>query len=183
MGYLVCDKCGGYYELQKGESSDTFDENCKCGGKLGYVDNLDEEIEVSNTKESDILFKKYIFPPTLLIMGSAICVCLGILYNVSATIFLGFIGVILGLIFLIIRIMGLESTFDVKYMQLVYFLSAIQFLIISYILIINWIQIDNSFRAKIILPIFIILSIIACLSMISKTVYPDNPQNLLNQPV
>lgn len=108
---------------------------------------------------------------------------LGILYNVPVTIFLGIIGVILGLIFLMIRIMGLESTFNVKYMQLVYFLSAIQFLIVSYILIIYWIQIDNSFRAKIILPIFVILSILACLSMISKTVYPDNPQNLFDPPL
>ena len=24
MGYLICEKCGGYYELQKDESSDDF---------------------------------------------------------------------------------------------------------------------------------------------------------------
>jgi hypothetical protein len=24
MAYLVCDKCGGYYELQKGESPEIF---------------------------------------------------------------------------------------------------------------------------------------------------------------
>lgn len=33
MGYLICDKCGGYYELQPGESPDDF-EMCECGGKL-----------------------------------------------------------------------------------------------------------------------------------------------------
>jgi len=35
MGYLVCDKCGGFYELQDGESADDFD-SCECGGKLEY---------------------------------------------------------------------------------------------------------------------------------------------------
>ncbi|ADZ09385.1 hypothetical protein Metbo_1141 [Methanobacterium lacus] len=40
MAYLVCDKCGGYYELQPGESPDDFD-RCECGGKLKYLTNLD----------------------------------------------------------------------------------------------------------------------------------------------
>ena len=41
MGYLICDKCGGYYKLEKGESAGDFDD-CQCGGKLRYVDSLDE---------------------------------------------------------------------------------------------------------------------------------------------
>ena len=41
MGYLVCEKCGGYYKLQKGESPEDF-ENCQCGGKLSYVDDLED---------------------------------------------------------------------------------------------------------------------------------------------
>lgn len=40
MGYLVCDKCGGYYELQPGESPDDFTDECECGGKTRYVENL-----------------------------------------------------------------------------------------------------------------------------------------------
>ena len=40
-GYLTCDKCGGYYELQPGESPEDFD-SCECGGKLVYAENLDE---------------------------------------------------------------------------------------------------------------------------------------------
>ncbi len=35
MSYLICEKCGGYYELQEGESIEDFD-SCQCGGKLGY---------------------------------------------------------------------------------------------------------------------------------------------------
>jgi hypothetical protein len=35
-GFLVCDKCGGYYELQEGETPEDFEE-CQCGGKLEYT--------------------------------------------------------------------------------------------------------------------------------------------------
>ena len=31
--YLVCDKCGNYYELQPGEKPEDF-EKCQCGGSL-----------------------------------------------------------------------------------------------------------------------------------------------------
>jgi hypothetical protein len=41
MGYLICKKCGGYYELQPGESPDDFG-NCECGGEFIYSDTLDE---------------------------------------------------------------------------------------------------------------------------------------------
>lgn len=32
--FLVCNKCGGYYELQKGESAEDFSSECDCGGHL-----------------------------------------------------------------------------------------------------------------------------------------------------
>ena len=38
-GYLVCEKCGGYYKLQPDESPDDF-EQCQCGGKLEYHDTI-----------------------------------------------------------------------------------------------------------------------------------------------
>lgn len=43
-GYLVCDKCGGYYKLQLWESPDDFDK-CHCGGNLEYHEN-DDELEI-----------------------------------------------------------------------------------------------------------------------------------------
>jgi tetratricopeptide (TPR) repeat protein len=48
MGYLVCDKCGGYYELQSGETPEDFTTECECGGKLAYSENLDDGGELSN---------------------------------------------------------------------------------------------------------------------------------------
>lgn len=43
MGYLKCDKCGGSYKLQPGESPEDF-ESCSCGGKLRYFEFLEEEM-------------------------------------------------------------------------------------------------------------------------------------------
>jgi ABC-type multidrug transport system permease subunit len=34
LRYLVCDNCGGYYELQEDESWKDFDTECECGGQL-----------------------------------------------------------------------------------------------------------------------------------------------------
>jgi hypothetical protein len=36
-GYLICDTCMGYYQLQPGESPDDFVEECECGGNLEHV--------------------------------------------------------------------------------------------------------------------------------------------------
>jgi hypothetical protein len=36
IGYLECENCKGYYELQDGESPDDFNE-CECGGNLVYT--------------------------------------------------------------------------------------------------------------------------------------------------
>lgn len=37
MRYIGCDRCGGYYKLEEGESLDDF-ERCQCGGNLSYVE-------------------------------------------------------------------------------------------------------------------------------------------------
>lgn len=42
MGYLICEKCGGYYELAEGESPGEF-EACTCGGNLSYVESIQKE--------------------------------------------------------------------------------------------------------------------------------------------
>lgn len=42
MAYVICKKCGGYYELEEGESPDDF-EACNCGGNLSYVESIQTE--------------------------------------------------------------------------------------------------------------------------------------------
>ena len=39
-GFLVCDVCGGYYELQPDEAPDDFSDECECGGKLEHKSKL-----------------------------------------------------------------------------------------------------------------------------------------------
>lgn len=41
MGYLICDKCNGYYELQPGEKPEDFDLECDCGGKYYFSESLE----------------------------------------------------------------------------------------------------------------------------------------------
>lgn len=42
MGYLVCEKCGKYYELPEGKASFSFSKCSECGGRLRYADSLNE---------------------------------------------------------------------------------------------------------------------------------------------
>lgn len=41
MPYLICERCNGHYELEKGESIEDFS-SCSCGGDLRYVEDLDD---------------------------------------------------------------------------------------------------------------------------------------------
>lgn len=51
MGYLICEKCSGYYELQEDESPDEFGQ-CQCGGNLSYVETIEEDKSVINKFKS-----------------------------------------------------------------------------------------------------------------------------------
>lgn len=60
MGYLQCKKCGGYYELQEGESPEDYDV-CYCGGELEYYHQSHELKRRSDNaeyfEEKKIIFK------------------------------------------------------------------------------------------------------------------------------
>lgn len=45
MAYLICEKCGGYYELGENESPDDF-ESCSCGGNLKYIQNINSKYDI-----------------------------------------------------------------------------------------------------------------------------------------
>jgi predicted amidophosphoribosyltransferase len=42
-GYLICDECSGYYQLQPGEVAADFDDKCECGGRLRHHKSLPED--------------------------------------------------------------------------------------------------------------------------------------------
>lgn len=71
-GYLICEQCGSYYELQMGESPGDFSLECDCGGRLTYKELLDLN-KASNSSSGRtltvllvvgfaIFFLVYIFP-------------------------------------------------------------------------------------------------------------------------
>lgn len=41
MGYLICEKCAGYYQLEDYESPGDFS-RCQCGGRLNYVEDIEK---------------------------------------------------------------------------------------------------------------------------------------------
>ncbi len=47
-GYLACDNCRGYYELQRGESPEDFCEKCECGGDLTFTPLIEKYILPDN---------------------------------------------------------------------------------------------------------------------------------------
>jgi hypothetical protein len=57
MGYIICDKCGGYYELQDGESSEDFD-RCQCGGKLKYYETMQDFTNFDPYKDKHVEHNK-----------------------------------------------------------------------------------------------------------------------------
>jgi hypothetical protein len=51
MGFLICEKCGSYYELRKNESPEDFDLICEfCGGNLQYKPVLSPDINLKSSK-------------------------------------------------------------------------------------------------------------------------------------
>ncbi len=53
MGYIICEECGDFYELQPGEHPEDFS-RCHCGGKLRYerqmIDNYNAQSPESGFK-------------------------------------------------------------------------------------------------------------------------------------
>ncbi|BDZ68324.1 hypothetical protein [Methanobacterium ferruginis] len=47
--YIICDECGGFYELEKGESIEDF-ESCLCGGSLSYAELTPKGIKKTTKK-------------------------------------------------------------------------------------------------------------------------------------
>jgi hypothetical protein len=51
-GYLVCDTCQGFYELQPGEKVEDFNRNCDCGGTLEYFEHFPYSYDNLTEQES-----------------------------------------------------------------------------------------------------------------------------------
>lgn len=78
MSYLVCDKCGGHYELQPGEKAENFDLKCECGGKLKHKESIESENQSRFEKSSNI-FRRIIGISS----GAIIIIIISVLLNLE----------------------------------------------------------------------------------------------------
>lgn len=76
MGFLICDKCKGYYELQPGESPEDFSDQCQCGGILKYTNENPENIENNSQKQIKLKWKS-------IICGILLAFLLSILFSLA----------------------------------------------------------------------------------------------------
>lgn len=181
-GYLVCDKCGAYYEVHKEESSEGFLDKCECGGTFKYIgipNSLDEKLVNRKMTASST---EYLRAPMALIVVSSACIgSMG--YNQSILATSGMVGLGFGMVLLLIRDKGQELVFSMISRRLIYFLSAILFFVEGWVLFNVWIQANNSIILEIISLIFVFIALIFGLGMIFKMISPDNPRNLLDPPL
>ncbi len=77
-GYLVCNKCGGYYELQLGEPWKDFDTECQCGGQLvqsvsdslmPYISEDEYERKMYSTEIVIAYLMIVVFCPAAIVLG------------------------------------------------------------------------------------------------------------------
>ncbi|NMC67630.1 MAG: NERD domain-containing protein [Spirochaetales bacterium] len=56
MGYLICDNCHGYYELEEGESPEDFSSKCECGGNLKYKSSISSNHETESEGRDKVAY-------------------------------------------------------------------------------------------------------------------------------
>jgi len=71
MPYLICQSCGGYYELEEDESPEDFD-RCHCGGELIYTEHLNYNPYKPKGNGKKLFTLLLIFIALVIIVGSFI---------------------------------------------------------------------------------------------------------------
>ncbi len=79
MAYLVCDKCGGLYELQPGEKTENFDLKCECGGKIKYKESIEVDNQSKYFDKSFNVWKRVIG----ILSGAIIIILISAILNVE----------------------------------------------------------------------------------------------------
>lgn len=134
MGYLVCNKCGEYYKLQKWESPEDLDLTCECGGKFEYK----ESIKLNQESEMDKIKWILIFAGVLLII-----ILLGCYFESKSSldivfITLGLIAVIMGF-----SIQGEKFNRTVTYFVAMFSVNLLQWLTVICAVFINQITLTT----------------------------------------
>ncbi|MGB7969137.1 MAG: hypothetical protein WCF28_06125 [Methanobacterium sp.] len=182
MGYLVCNKCGAYYEVSNEESLADFPDKCECGGTFEYIKGpkQPEEKTVVRTEKSNPT--EYLRAPSAMILISLACFGSLIYHFVVINFIIAIVGLPYGLSLILLRYRKQELVLNMLSRRGIYFLAAIIFLLASYGLITVLFQI-NDIITMIEFSLFTILAIIYCFGMLFKTVNMDDSRNFLDPPL
>ncbi|MCZ3365610.1 MULTISPECIES: hypothetical protein [Methanobacterium] len=181
-GYLICNKCGAYYEVHKEESPKDFPDKCECDGTFEYIALPDLPDERLVERKRTASPTEYLRAPMALIVVSSACIgSMG--YNQSIVATSGMFGLGFGMVLLLIRDKSQELVFSMISRCLIYLLSAVLFFVEGGVLFNVWIQANNSVILMIISLIFVFIAVIFGLGMIFKMISPDNPRNFLDPPL
>lgn len=180
-GYLVCNKCGAYYEVHKDESVEDFPDKCECGGNFEYIAMPDFPDEKIVERKKTASPTEYLRAPAALLLVSLACIT-SVVYNPSQILTLGIIGLAVSMVFVLIRVKSQELILNTIYRRLLYFLVAVLFFVEAWGLSTMPLPTDN-YIATTITSFFIILTVIFGFGMIFKIFNPDNPRNFLDPPL
>jgi len=181
-GYLVCNKCGAYYEVHKEESTEDFPDKCECGGAFKFINNpnlLDEKIVARKKTASP---KEYLRTPLALFLVSLACIST-MVYTTGGILTVGAIGLAFSLVLMVLRVKSQELVLDMIYRRIIYLLAAVLFLVESGGLINTGLQISSINITTVIILIFAVIAIIFGFGMIIKVISPENPRNFLDPPL
>lgn len=134
-GYLICDGCGGYYELQPGEYPEDF-EKCQCGGKLHYMDHLEHGRDIP---EDDFPHEDVFPDSSSLPLANQVSSAANSISNMSKPLIIGVITVVVLLFkfgvfnFLIYYFMRYNSS-NLVYSSSSYIIVLVIFMFISFFL-------------------------------------------------
>ncbi|MBP2046096.1 hypothetical protein [Methanobacterium aggregans] len=181
-GYLVCNKCGAYYEVHKDESPEDFPDECECGGNFEYIAIPDFPDEKIVERKKTATPTEYLRTPAALILVSLACI-LSVVYNPSQILTLGMVGLAFSMIFVLIRVKSQELVLNTISRRLFYFLTAILFFAEGWGLGTMPLPTDNYNANMIMTSFFMIVAVIFGLGMIFKVFSPDNPRNFLDPPL
>ena len=92
MGYLICKKCKGRYDLQQGELPEEF-ESCSCGGELEFHDSggQKKEYHPASSRGEDIYYSsgadviRLLIVGTILLFGIFLALIMLMFFSVSTT--------------------------------------------------------------------------------------------------
>lgn len=181
-GYLICNKCGSYYEVHDEESPADFPYECECGGTFDYIAGPKQPEEKSVERKEKAVPTEYLRAPTAMILVSLACFVSFIYHVVALNFIIGLLGVPYGLSLILLRHRRQELVLNMISRRSIYLLAALIFFGATYGLISVIIQI-NDVTIMIGFSILTIVAAIYGLGMIFKTISPDDSRNFLNPPL